>query len=773
MLAQDPEAARSSPDARIDGIGSAARRTRHVDALISQLAGRLPETVALVALGAYGRSQLTPGSEVELLFLHPGGLSSAEVTQTISYPLWEQAIHIEPFVRTLEECTADARRSWAALSRFLDARHITGDPRLFEELQARTIQPIRRDRDGLRHRLRSEVEQRHARYPSATAYATPDLVGGRGGLQDIQALEWLDRASDHRTVAALNFLLGTISAAEEFTGHAVHRLSPDLLQSGAEAALLPELYAHSRWVAFALDSALAAPRSDRQLGTGLAVQRNELIVNRPPPLERAPSLGLRVANLVGLAPPSDDVLAWARQSGPALEWQDSTLDQFWLMLRAADWRTWDFLDVSGLLVRYVPELASIWRKQGSAATGDVALDAHSFLALRRLHEASEGEELLVRRAWRAVRHRDTVYLAVLLHELPPQSAALATERIGLPAPIRDAIAFVAANHQLILDTATRRDLHDEDLVLELATRVGTRQRLGMLFLAAIAHEMASGPTAWSAWKAILVRQLFVSLEAALREPVAVGPRRTRALEQRRERIVRALYRRNLPDLVRLVARLPRRYVLTRSPEQAARHLALLERGPLADGEVRIQASRHRQPGLWDLLLVARDRPGLLSTLAGVLALRGASVLGADAATSSDGLVLDVFTVSSAQPLQWPLIEHDLHLALDGQIPLEDLLGSRPVPPEDAEAIHVAIDNEASQFFSVVEVRAPDRVGLLYRIASALRAEALDIQHARIATHPDGALDVFYVRDLHGAKLTDEAAAGLAECVMARLRGQRA
>src|SRR5262249_21625625 len=161
------------------------------------------------------------------------------------------------------------------------------------------------------------------------------------------------------------------------------------------------------------------------------------------------------------------------------------------------------------------------------------------------------------------------------------------------------------------------------------------------------------------------------------------------------------YRRNLPALVRQVARLPRRYVLTRSPQQAARHLALLERGPLADGEVRIQPSRHREPGVWDLLLIARDRPGLLATLAGLRGFLGGSVLGADAATASDGLVLDVFTVSSSQALQWPLIEQDLQLALGGRIPLHDLLGSPPADAEANAAIRVAIDNLASQFFSVV------------------------------------------------------------------------
>jgi [protein-PII] uridylyltransferase len=200
-------------------------------------------------------------------------------------------------------------------------------------------------------------------------------------------------------------------------------------------------------------------------------------------------------------------------------------------------------------------------------------------------------------------------------------------------------------------------------------------------------------------------------------------------------------------------------------------VALLGGEQLRDGEVRMQAYRRRQPGLWDVLLVARDRPGLLAMVAGVLTLRGASVLAADAATSADGLVLDVFTVRGANELQWPRITKDLHSALQGDIPLDDLLGSRSMDAEDAAMIHVGIDNAASQFFNLVEVRAPDQVGLLYRIASALHAAGLDIHHARIATHPEGALDVFYVRNLSGAKLSEPEASQVAESLTKRLRGE--
>jgi [protein-PII] uridylyltransferase len=220
---------------------------------------------------------------------------------------------------------------------------------------------------------------------------------------------------------------------------------------------------------------------------------------------------------------------------------------------------------------------------------------------------------------------------------------------------------------------------------------------------------------------------------------------------------------------------------------------LLAETALAEGEVRLRAYRHRgdprapgrhrsvhagldrQTELWDMLVVARDRPGLLATMAGVLALRGTSVLAADAATCADGLVLDVFTVGGAHGVvlereTWPAVVQDVQFALQGRLPLADLLGARPMAPEEAEAIQVSVDNTASQFFSVVEVRAPDQVGLLYRIAHALHAVGLDIHQARIATHPEGALDVFYVWDLNGEKLTAPAAESAAQTIAARLRG---
>src|SRR2546422_11684005 len=119
-------------------------------------------------------------------------------------------------------------------------------------------------------------------------------------------------------------------------------------------------------------------------------------------MDRPPRFGICAPILVGPAPLGADLFAGAGERAPPIRWDETTLDQFWLLLRAADWRAWDFLDVSGLLVRYVPELAAIWRRRGPSGADDLALDSHSFFALRALHEWTESGDALAARVLRPV-----------------------------------------------------------------------------------------------------------------------------------------------------------------------------------------------------------------------------------------------------------------------------------------------------------------------------------------------------------------------------------
>jgi len=751
-----------------------------VDELVAPLVAPLASNgaAAAVALGSYGRQELTPHGEIELLVLHTGQLQPQHVTEAVWYPLWDRKLRLEPELKSLEQCVAESRVSLAAIVRYFDARLVAGEAALFGELLQKTTARLRRDRPALRQRLEPVVRRRHAAHPLATGSATPDLVAGRGGLEDIQVLRWFEPDPDPRTLDALSFLLHTLTQLEEV--HAGHRLTTRVHERVARAMgfataadLLSTLYGHCRWVAFQLEGALGQPSGDRTFGLSLAVKRGKLTAERLPPLERVPSLGLRVAHLIGVAPPSREILDWATQPGPPVEWDAQTQEQFWLLLRAADWRSWSFLDVTGLLTRYLPEWARIVRSPGGSAPHDLAIDSHCFLALRQLHEWVDSPDPFARRLWHTLRHRDWVYLAVLLHE--SLDVAHLARRAGLSDEGVATVEMLTSRFGQLGEAATQRDVHDEDLLLDLASSIGTQQQLRMLFLVAAAHGLAAGGDAWSPWRVAMLRRLFSLLENALRSPAEVGARRSRSVEHHRERVARELTRRGLIELLPSVGRLPRRYLLSHSAAFAARHLALAAGEPLQDGEVRLRADRHAQAETWDVLVVARDRPGLLATMAGVLALRGATVLAADAATTSDGLVLDVFTVGSAYgaPLErslWQRLEQDVRAALEDRLPLEALLATTPALDGDSGEVSVAVDNEASQVFSLVEVRAPDRVGLLYRIARALHDLGLDIHHAKVATHPDGALDVFYVWDLRGNKLDPEHACRVSNEVQKRLHG---
>jgi [protein-PII] uridylyltransferase len=752
--------------------------------LIAALEGQ--GRAAAVALGSYGRQELTPASEVELLILHSGSLANQGVSEAVWYPLFERKLPLEPTLRTVEEYAAEAARSQSSLLSLLDARLIAGDRALFDDLAQRTVTPLRHDRIGLRRRLSPLVQRRHASHPAVTMSAVPDLLNGRGGLRDLQVLRWLEPLRDPRLVSALDFLLGVASTVDSPSGHATHRLTPRLQERAAGTlgygyggpaadAFMADLYHHARWVAFQLDGALSQPHADRSFGLSLSIRRGRLEGERLPPLERVPTLGLRVAHLIGLAPPVARILDWASQPGPPVAWDDATRHQFWLLLRAADWRSWTFLDTTGLLSRYLPEWGSIARRRSGTGGRDFALDSHSFLALRRLHEWLDTGDPFAQRLWTTLRHRDWVYLAVLLHEAGRASAAAAARHCGLSDEGVATVAALVDDYHVLAEVATQRDLHDEDLLFDIAARIGSPVRLRMLFLVSIAHALAAGGEAWSPWRTALLRRLFGLLDSASRRPSEVGARRRRSVEQHRARLRQELTKRHLDALAPVVGRLPRRYLLTRSAAFIARHLALIAGSPLEDGEVRLRAERHRRAPEWDLLVVARDRPGLLATMAGVLALRGATVLAADAATSADGLVLDVFTVGSAYgaPLErelWPRLTDDLRAALDERLPLDALLASVPATEHDHGPVTVTVDNAASQLFSVVEVRAPDRVGLLYRITRALYELGLDIHHAKVATYPEGALDVFYVWDLSGNKLDEPHACQVTRELTRRLHG---
>ena len=373
-----------------------------------------------------------------------------------------------------------------------------------------------------------------------------------------------------------------------------------------------------------------------------------------------------------------------------------------------------------------------------------------------------------------VERPDGLLLGALLHDVGkigagahvPIGAKIARETLdtmGVSGHDRDLAVFLVEEHLLLPDTATRRDLSDEDLLFDVAARIGTPERLGGLYLLAKADAFATGPAAWTPWRETLVRELVAKVQRVF-DRGEMGEELAARLAERTERL-RELLDGEPEDLIdRFVLRVPRSYLLAVDARRAAEHFRIVT-PPLGRNEVRTAASPGSRAGTYEVVVVASDRPGLLSWIAGALAIGGISILAAQAFTTEDGTAIDVFEVEGAfEPeiteARWRAFRNTLRRTIDGSISLEHRVrekGRHYPRPRVPSPVTVRVLNDVSEFSTVIEVGAPDRIGLLHDITRTLADLHLSVHLAKVATFDGRVVDAFYVRDALGRKVTDEGA----------------
>jgi [protein-PII] uridylyltransferase len=371
---------------------------------------------------------------------------------------------------------------------------------------------------------------------------------------------------------------------------------------------------------------------------------------------------------------------------------------------------------------------------------------------------------------------EPLLIAALLHdagkvgegdhvEIGAAVAAETTARMSLDEADAELVEFLVANHLLLSDTATRRDLQDAELVAELGARIGTSERLAALYVLTVADAGATGPHAWTPWRQTLIRELVGKVQRVLER--GIDPRE----EERAAAWERELRARLDPEVEveAFLERMPRSYRLAVPTELAATHPALLS-PEVGAQEVRTAAIPGSREGTWSLTVVAADRPGLLSWIAGALSLAGLSILSAQVFTTNDDVAVDVFEVVGAfdpdvGEERWRRFRSTLRKVLEGRLSLEHRVEeqrSNYPPPRDDIALEVRVDNDASDFYTVIEVGAPDRIGLLFEITRAFAELELDVHLAKVATYGERVIDAFYVRDSLGRRIEHPSLAGKLE-----------
>lgn len=733
-------AAAVAPAPVISGVGATAR-SRRADAIDAWLAALVPwdAGVALVAVGGLGRRECAPFSDLDLVLVHTG---TGEIDPAaVWYPIWDAGFKLDHSVRTLDEAVTVAADDVKAGLGLLDARLVAGDERLVRRLHEAVVNSWRHRAHLVLPALRELTEGRWERFGELAFLLEGDLKEARGGLRDVVALRGLGYAgvadgARPAVRAAHNVLLDVRDALHLACGRRVDRL---LAQERDEVArqlelpdgdaLLRRITEAARTIAYASDDAwraairwlnkpgptgagatnrrvepdgagrgggrAAGGNTRRPIARDVVEQNGEAVLARAAVSARPdPSLALRVAAASARSgrPIAGPTLEWLARyvPPPSPPWSAGARYALFALLGAgpALVPTWEACDRYGLVTGWFPE----WTRVRSAPQHN---PVHRFTIDRHLVETAAAAAAYSREVSRP----DLLVLCGLLHDIgkglpgdhsevgAPIAAGIAA-RLGLAPADVELVARVVRLHLLLPDTATRRDLADPVTIESVAEAVRDTTTLELLNALARADAAATGPAAWSAWKGRLVADLTRRVAAALAGQAPDPP----------------------PDAP------PR-------PD-----------GPLP--AVRVTEER--------VTVTANDRHGMLAAVAGTLALHRLEVVTADA-SMVDGLAYVSCAVQPrfGGPVDLPGLAADLRRAVTGELPVARTLARRARPDAEAAVAPRLVWHSATRA-ALLEVRATDSPGLLYRVSHALEQAGAIVRAARISTLGAQVVDAFYL-----------------------------
>ena len=694
--------------------------------------------VALVALGGYGRAELAPSSDLDLMLIHQDRDDIDAVADRIWYPLWDEGFKLGHSVRSIEQTLRLASTDLETATSLLNARLVAGDSTLLGELLARNEQQWVRDGLDRLDELVRNVNRRHRLSGEVAFLLEPDLKEGRGGLRDVHAINWAARAGievpshDHERLAeAYQVLLEARVELHRISGKRGDVLLLEEQDSVAVAlgdhdadVLMGRVAAAARTVAYLSDETWR--HIDRESTediavdievAGLTVADNEIVVLGDPSTDPLLVLHAAVQAMYSGMPLARESLRLfaERQVDLPDPWPQGARDLFVELLKGGHRAipVIESLDYFEVWTRLLPE----WTPNRSRPQRNVY---HRFTVDRHLLETVAEAARLTHR----VQRPDLLLVAALLHDVGKGYPGDHTEvgmrligsiasRCGFSNEDADALSRLVEHHLLLPDVATRRDLEDLQTIRTVAEKVRTVEFLELLAALTEADSIATGPTAWGDWKAHLVKTLaegtadFISTDGS--------------------------------------TRLKRRSFITDQLEAL-----------MAEEETVIQGSGDT------VTIVAPDRAGIFSRAAGALALRGLDVLQADAYSSDAGMAISQFRVAEPDtPVDWDRVTDDIHQCLQGHLAIDARIAERArvyrrrtASAAKPVATSVIFDTESATDATIVEVRTEDHIGVLYHLTRTLAEMGLDIRSAKIQTISNEVVDTFYVTSSDGPTLDD-------------------
>ena len=729
--------------------------------------GKNSKGLAVAAVGGYGRGELSPGSDLDIIILHQGQLSQnilSEFVNNLLYPLWDSK-SVDHSVRTRAETRDAAESDLKVALGLLDIRLVAGDADLVAAVQADSLEAWRKYARNRLSELNQSLEERHERAGELAYLLEPDVKEARGGLRDINALRAISLSG------ATNVPLERISWAEsklndvretlhQMSGRNKDRLlfqeqdavareldyidADALMSDVAQAARSVDYLLEFTWHQLGqrnkdgLGRFLRKPRTDI-VAKNLNVSQKEIVINPSADIHSDPMLGLRAAATAAqlglpISLDSYSLLSAALAEGKGLlpnPWPREAREHLISLIGAGESMVsiFEALDQEEIIFHWIPE----WRALRSLPQRN-ALHRHT--VDRHMVETAVHAAALTRKVHRP----DLLLFAALFHDIGKgdvEDHSLRGERliqplaqrIGFPPEDVEVIKILVKHHLLLSATATRRDLDDPATIQSIVAVIPDLTTLELLHALSIADGEATGSAGWSDWKATLVSDLVKRVKKAMSGSSTIAAQ---------------------PEI---------------TPDQ----LKVAESGVL---QVNLE---HRENG-YSIEIISPDKPGLLSLVAGVINTSRLDVRSARTKTHGSSAVMKwiVTPEPHAPAITAQILRSEIEKAFNDASHIEDRLIARaqayasipsiPVPDPIVEFF-----NDGATEATIIEVRSHDRPGLLFRIGAGITQSKVDIRSAIVTTLGAEAIDTLYVTELTGGPLSDERANEVASRLLQLLK----
>jgi len=753
-------------------MGTRERRTRsnEGDLLLSSLfndSSANPDEVAIAAVGGFGRGELSPGSDLDIVIIHTGSLAEKELSDLVNkilYPLWDKNVKIDHSVRTRSEMREAAEADLKVALGLLDIRHICGNVDMVDAVQVDALESWRKNSKSRLPELEQSLLERHQRVGELAYLLEPDLKEARGGLRDITALRAIHRSSViavpiERVSVAESILANVREALHVVSGRDKDRLlfqeqdrvaehlgyadADALMSDVAQAARSVDYLLDSTWYRIkhkGRDSAGRFFKRSRStaLSRDITISNKEVVISADADFALDPVIGLRAAASaaqLGLPISMDSLerLSKSLSGGIGLltnPWPRDARENLITLIGAgsAMVQIFEALDQEKIIFHWIPE----WRAVRSLPQRNVL---HRHTVDRHMVETAVQAAALTRQVHRP----DILLFSALFHDIGKGTEEDHSDRgerlieplakrIGFSGEDVETIKLLVKHHLLLSATATRRDLDDPATIASVVEVIPNLQALELLHALSIADGEATGRAAWTGWKASLVA-----------------------------------------DLVKRVALAITDNTVAMQPELTADQRVKADSGALA-------VSIEYRDSVYAIEIVVPDKTGLLSIVAGVLNLLRLDVRSARTKSHGNSAVMEWIVIPDphAPALTEKILHRELEEALRNKSSLALRIEERiqayaqlPTIPVPDPIVETFLD--AATDATIIEVRSHDRPALLFGIGDTITRSNIDIRSAIVTTLGAEAIDTLYVTEIGGGPLSPERAEEVATRLRAALK----